>query len=316
MSALSPFKVVVTDPLADDIEVERDVIVAAGGVVELPPGDRDQVLAAARDADGILNTFFLLDREAIEGLERCRIIARYGIGVDNVDLEAATRRGIAVTNVPDYCIDEVATQAMAYVLALVRRLKRADDLVRAGQWGVGSLRPIHRLSRLTVGLVGYGRIARRFGELLSPLGCTVLASDPYASRTPPDVELVEMSELIARSDIVSLHCPLTDETRGLVDAPMLARMKDGAFLVNVSRGPLVVLEDLIAALESGKLGGAALDTFSPEPPPAEALARVPGLLTSPHSAYYSVEAVHDSRHKAATQVVKAITGEPLDYRVN
>jgi D-3-phosphoglycerate dehydrogenase len=316
MSALRPFKVVVTDPLADDIDVERDIILAAGGVIELASGDRDRVLVAARDADGILNTYFLLDDEAIEGLERCRIIARYGIGVDNVDIEAATRRGIAVTNVPDYCIDEVATQAMAYVLALVRRLKHADDLVRAGQWGVGDLRPIHRLSRLTVGLVGYGRIARRFGQFLAPFGCTVLASDPYVKRTPPDVELVGMPELLSRSDIVSLHCPLTDETRGIVDASLLAQMKAGAFLVNVSRGPLVVLDDLITALESGKLGGAALDTFSPEPPAAEELARVPGLLASPHSAYYSVEAVHDSRHKAATQVVKAIIGEPLDYQVN
>lgn len=314
---MRPFKVVVTDPLASDVEVELGLIVSAGGTLEVPGGGREEILAAARDADGILNTYFALDRTAIEGLERCRIIARYGIGVDNVDLAAARRAGIAVTNVPDYCVDEVATHAMAYILALVRRLKRSDELVRDGQWGAGSLGPIHRLSALTVGLVGYGRIARRLGELLAPFGCPILVSDPYVATVASGEELVSLPELFERSDIVSLHCPLTDETRGMVNASTLAQMRNGAFLVNVARGPVVVLDDLIGALVSGKLAGAALDTFDPEPPPAVALASVPGLLTSPHSAYYSSEAVQESRQKAASQIVKAIaTGEPLDYLVN
>lgn len=314
---MTAFKVVVTDPLALDVDVEREVIGGAGGVVEVPGGDRDTVLEAARDADGILNTYFVLDRAAIETLERCRIIARYGIGVDNVDVDFARQAGIAVTNVPDYCVDEVATHALGYMLALVRRLKRSDELVRAGRWGVAELGSVRRLSALTVGLVGYGRIARRLAELVGPFGCRILVSDPYVKETLGSEELVSMAEIFETADVVSLHCPLTDETRGMVDAARLAQMKDGAFLVNVSRGPLVVLDDLVAALESGRLGGAALDTFAPEPPPPDVLERVPELLTSPHSGYFSIEAVQESRQKAALQIVKAVvTGEPLDYRVN
>lgn len=314
---MRPFKVVVTDPLSSDVDVERAIIAAVGGTVEVPGGSRAEILAAARDAEGILTTYFPLDRDAIEGLERCEIIARYGIGVDSVDLLAARQAGIAVTNVPDYCVDEVATHAMAYILAMLRRLKRADELVLDGQWGVGAIGPVHRLSALAVGLVGYGKIARRLGELLAPFGCAILVADPYVTSVSGGEELVSLSELFERSDIVSLHCPLTDETRGLIDRSTLAQMRDGAFLVNVSRGPVVVLEDLISALESGKLGGAALDTFDPEPPPFERLAGVPGLMTSPHSAYLSVEAVQESRAKAASQIVKAIaTRETLDYLVN
>ncbi len=314
---MTPFKVVVTDALASDVEVERDLIAAAGGVIEVPVGSRDDILAAARDADGILNTYFALDRSAIGALARCRIIARYGIGVDNVDITAAAEAGIAVTNVPDYCVEEVATHALAYVLALVRRMKRADDLVRGGQWGVGHLGSIHRMSSLTVGLVGYGKIARRLRELIAPFRCSVLVFDPYVREVADTEELVALPELLGRSDIVSLHCPLTDETRNMVNASTLAQMRDGAFVVNVSRGPLIVLDDLVEALRSGKLGGAGLDTFAVEPPPSAVLSAVPGLITSPHSAYYSSEAVQESRQKAASQVIKAlVTGEPLDYRVN
>ncbi len=314
---MTPFKVVVTDALASDVEVERDLIAAAGGVIEVPVGSRDDILAAARDADGILNTYFALDRSAIGALARCRIIARYGIGVDNVDITAAAEAGIAVTNVPDYCVEEVATHALAYVLALVRRMKRADDLVRGGQWGVGHLGSIHRMSSLTVGLVGYGKIARRLRELIAPFRCSVLVFDPYVREVADTEELVALAELLGRSDIVSLHCPLTDETRNMVNASTLAQMRDGAFVVNVSRGPLIVLDDLVEALRSGKLGGAGLDTFAVEPPPSAVLSAVPGLITSPHSAYYSSEAVQESRQKAASQVIKAlVTGEPLDYRVN
>ena len=317
MCPVTPFKVVVTDALASDVEVEREVIAAAGGVIEVPVGSRDDILAAARDADGILNTYFALDRSAIGALARCRIIARYGIGVDNVDITAAAEAGIAVTNVPDYCVEEVATHALAYVLALVRRMKRADDLVRGGQWGVGHLGSIHRMSSLTVGLVGYGKIARRLRELIAPFRCSVLVFDPYVREVADTEELVALPELLGRSDIVSLHCPLTDETRNMVNASTLAQMRDGAFVVNVSRGPLIVLDDLVEALRSGKLGGAGLDTFAVEPPPSAVLSAVPGLITSPHSAYYSSEAVQESRQKAASQVIKAlVTGEPLDYRVN
>ena len=310
------FNVVVTDPLAGEVDVEHQMIAAAGGTLQVAHGDRSDVLETIGGADGILNTYFPLDREAIEGLERCRVIARYGIGVDNVDLAAAREAGIAVTNVPDYCVDEVATHTVACILSLLRRLKQGDELVRSGGWGVGHLGPIHRLSTLTVGLVGYGRIARRVHELLAPFGCSFLVADPYVTDLTAPAELVSLPEVLSGAHVVSLHCPLTDETRGLISAATLAQMQDGALLVNASRGPLVVLDDLVSALRTGKLAGAALDTFDPEPPPSGQLQQVPGLLASPHSAYFSVESVVESRRKATSQILKVlVTGEPLDYEI-
>lgn len=312
---MAPFHVVVTDPLVPSVDVEREIITTAGGTLGLAGGDRAQVLDAARFADALLNTYFVLDRPAIENLERCRIIARYGIGVDNVDLDAASEHGIVVTNVPDYCVEEVAVHALALMLAHLRRVPLGDEIVKRGSWGADTLGPIRRVSTLTVGIVGFGKIARRFAELLRPFGCTVLVADPYVKVVDEHVRSVDLGTLLSSSDVVSLHCPLTPETRGLIDATALASMHDGAMLINVARGGLVVTEDVLAALRSGKLGAAALDTFEHEPPDAAAFRDVPHLLASPHSAFYSLEAIDESRRKAARQVVSLFNGEPLDYRV-
>lgn len=313
---MSSFRVVVTDPLVPSVEVERQIIGAAGGELEVASGDDAAVIDASRHADALLNTYFPVDAKMIGQLERCRIVARYGIGVDNVDLSAAARRGVAVTNVPDYCVEEVATHALALALSLVRHLKPADELVAAGGWGAGKLGAVHRFSTLTFGLVGYGRIARRLGELLAPFGCPVLVADPYLSRPSHGHRLVSLPELLAGSDVVSLHCPLTNETRAMVNASTIAAMRDGAILINAARGGLVVTADVLAALQAGKLAGAGLDTFDHEPPGAERLSGVPNLIATPHSGYYSVEAVSESKRKAATQIVKFFRGEPLDYQVN
>jgi D-3-phosphoglycerate dehydrogenase len=309
----SGFRVVVTDQVFPDLDVEREVLGAAGGVVEVAG---DDVLAAIRWADAVLNTYFPLDAASIATLQRCRIIARYGIGVDNVDLTAAKRAGIAVTNVPDYCVEEVAAHTTALLLALLRRLPQGDAAVRAGRWGVGEVGEIHRLSTLTVGLLGYGRIARRVAHIVAALGANVIAHDPYVSTEGSvPARMVGLTELLGTSDVVCVHCPLTPQTRGLIDARALAAMKPGAFLVNTSRGLIVVLDDVLAALGSGHLGGAGLDVFDTEPPDAQRLTGVPNLVLTPHAAFYSEEAIAESQRKAAQQVVKAIRGEPLDYRV-
>lgn len=309
------FRVVLTDQLFPDVHVERELLAAAGGELVVAGGDRDDVLATARDADAVLNTFFGFDADGIKALSRCKIIARYGIGVDNIDLAAAKGAGVAVTNVPDYCVEEVASHTVGLVLALVRRIPAGDAIVRAGGWGIGDLGPVHRLSHLTVGLLGYGKIARRVSAVLGTFGADVLVSDPYVTEGDRGERLVELDELFAAADVLCVHCPLTEETRGLVDARRLATMKHGAYLVNTSRGPIVVLDDLVAALRSGDLAGAALDVFDSEPPPVDLVRDVPSLLATPHAAFYSVEAVRESQRKAATQVVKAMSGEPLDYRV-
>ena len=304
----------VTDQVFPDVDIERKLIEDAGGTLQVASGTRDEVLATAKDADALLTTYFAMDAAVIAGLAKCRIIARYGIGVDNIDLDAAKAAGIAVTNVPDYCIEEVATHTVAHILALVRKLPQGDALVRGGHWGSAQLGELHRLSTLTLGLLGYGRIARHVAGIMRGMVAKILVYDPYVKQAD-GVQLVELDELLRSSDIVSVHSPLTPETRGLINADTLALMRPSAVLVNTSRGPIVKVSDVAAALQAGKLAGAGLDVFDTEPPDFHAIEGVPNLLATPHSAFSSVEAVKESQRKAATQVLKALAGEELDYRI-
>jgi D-3-phosphoglycerate dehydrogenase len=323
MASTTParFRVVVSDQTFPDTDTERALLAEIGAELEVATGDRAAVLEQARTADALLNTYMPFDAEAIGKLERCRIIARYGIGVDNIDLDAARQAGITVTNVPDYCVEEVATHALALILALVRKLPQGDAAVRAGTWSVAPLRPMARPSELTVGLVGYGRIARRLVRSLRALEMRIVVHDPYVrpdehGRTPDGLPLVALEDLLAGVDVVSVHCPLTPQTRGMIDASALARMQASAVLANTSRGPIVVHDDLVAALRKGQIRAAALDVLEHEPPDVATLEDVPNLLVTPHAAFYSEAAVRESQRKAATQVVRVLTGEPPDYRVN
>lgn len=309
------FRVVVTDQVFPDVEIERAILADKLGAELVVAQSREEALALAADADALLNTYLPLDAEALRGLTRCRIVARYGIGVDNIDLEAARAAGIVVTNVPDYCVEEVATHAAAMALAVIRKLPQSDAAMRRGEWGVGPVRPLPRLSELTVGVVGFGRIARHFARLMSGFGASIIFYDPYVPEQP-GTRKVELEDLLASADIVSLHSPLTPETRGMISASTLALMPSHAVLVNTSRGPLVVLDDLLAALREGRLAGAALDVFETEPPDHTVFEGVPNLLVSPHTAFYSEAAVRESQTKAATQIVKVLTGEAADYQVN
>lgn len=313
---MTTFKVVVSDQVFPSVDIERGLLAEIDADLTVASGDIESVLALAADADAILNTYLPWDAAAIARLEKCRIIARYGIGFDNVDLKAASDAGIVVTNVPDYSVEEVATHALALILASLRKLVAADDLVRSGTWSVDNFRPIRRLSTLTVGLVGFGRIGRRLGSALGELGANIVAHDPYLQPGPELPPLLGLEELLGKADIVSLHLPLTEETRGLFDESLIAKMKPGAILVNTSRGPLVKLEALAGALEEGTIGGAGLDVFDIEPVDPTRLEGVPNLIVSPHMAYYSEEALEESQRKAATQVIKVLSGEEPDYQVN
>ena len=314
---MAKYKVVVTDQVFPTVDVERELLAGIDAELTVLSGDIETVLQSARDADALLNTYLPLDKAAIAQLQRSKIIARYGIGVDNIDLPAATARNIIVTNVPDYCVEEVATHALAMILSLLRKLPEADRRTREGQWGVGELGPINRVSEQTIGLIGYGRIGRRLSAVLSELGATMIVYDPYLAQDPTGVRLVSLDELLGSAHVVSLHAPLTDETRGIIDAAALRAMKSSAVLVNTSRGPLVVLDDLLAALKTGEIRAAGLDVFEQEPPDAAQLRDVPNLLASPHIAFYSESAITESQTKAATQVINVLTGKaPPDYQVN
>lgn len=312
---MARFKVVLTDQVFPDTRLERELLGAIDAELEIADGTAEDVLARVGDADALLTTYFGVSGDLLDRLENCQIIARYGIGVDNVDVAGAIERGMVVTNVPDYSVEEVSAHALAMMLALLRRLPQADALVRAGGWSIDELRPIRRLSSLTLGLVGYGRIAGRFADSARTLGMSIIVFDPYVPSTKDGSELVELDELLRRSDVVSLHAPLTPGTRGMIGAEQLAAMPDHAVLVNTSRGGLVVLDDLLEALSAGTIRAAGLDVFDIEPLDIERLDGVPGLMVSPHMAYYSEEALQESQRKATTQIIKVLTGEAPDYPV-
>lgn len=319
---MTGYTVVVTDHDFDDLDIECEVLEDIAEVRELSdaPGNvalGEDVLA---EADAVINLRADLDAAAIQSMEQCRIIARYGIGVDNVDIEAATERDIYVTNVPTYCIEEVSAHALALVTALSRRVPTYDRSVEGGAWDREVGAPIHRFSTQTVGVVGFGAIGRAVGEKASALGADVVASDPFLE--PEDVEeydaeLVAFEELLERSDYVSIHSPLTEDTRGMFDADAFARMKPEAYLVNVARGPIVDGDDLLAALDADEIAGAGLDVFPDEPPAVDDPLRThERVVATPHVAWYSEEANDDRRRTAAEAVRAVLSGERPENAVN
>jgi len=314
---LARYRVVLTDQVFPDVELERELLAGIDAELVIPSGGHDDVIAAAADADAILNTYMPLSAADVARLTSARIIARYGIGVDNIDLAAARAAGIVVTNVPDYSVEEVAAHTLALMLAAIRRLPRAMELAAAGSWSIDQLRPITRISEMSVGVVGLGRIGRRVAALLRPFGGRILGYDPYTGSAPPGVELVgNLDDILVSSDIVTLHLPVTAETRGMIGAAQLSRMRSHAILVNTSRGALVRTEDLVRSLRDGAIAGAALDVLEREALDAPALAGLPNVILTPHMAYYSESSLRESQRKAASQIIKVLRGEPPDYPVN
>ena len=307
---MSTHTVVVTDHDFADLSIERAGLDGLADVVALPGGvgEADDAHDRLATADAVITLRYEIDETVVAALEECRIIARYGIGVDNVAVDAAAGRGIPVTNVPDYCEEEVATHALALVLALARSLASYDADIAAGGWSRGAGAAIHRFSTRTVGVVGYGAIGRAVGERAAALGADVLASDPFLSAADladDPAELVPFEELLARSGFVTVHSPLTDGTRNLFDADAFARMRESASLVNVARGPIVDTDALCAALDRGEIAGAGLDVFPDEPPAREnPLRDHPRVITTPHVAWYSEEA-NEERRRTVTEIVRS-----------
>ena len=315
------FIVAITDYVFPSLEPEHAVLASLG--VELRPQQcrsEEEIIALAHDADAILNCYAKMTARVIEGLTRCRIIARYGIGVDNVDLAAATKAGILVTNVPDYCIDEVSDHALALLLALARRVVAADGAVKGGAWDVVAHAGIRRLRGQTLGLLGFGKIAKALALKAQPLGMKVLVYDPYldaAVIAHHGAQAASFDKLLAEADVISIHVPLSPETRNLIGERELARMKPNAFLINTSRGGIVDEQALAVALKENRLGGAALDVLAREPPLADhPLRQAPNIILTPHLAFYSKESVIELQAKAAEEVARALKGEPPRSPVN
>jgi D-3-phosphoglycerate dehydrogenase len=316
-------KVLVTDHTFDPLDIEQRILEPLGAVIDARQcKTAEQLVPLVADADAVLTQFSPVNAQVIAAMKNVRVIVRYGIGVDNVNLEAAKERGIPVCNVPDYCIDEVADHTMAFILAATRQVVANSLGVRGGRWSLAvPLAQMKTLRDLTVGVVGFGRIGRAVVRRLLPFGGGILVFDPAIS--PKEIAsagasaAASLDELLPQCDILTLHCPSTAQTRRMLNASRFTNMKRGSILVNLARGDLVDTDGLVAALQSSHLAAAALDVCDPEPiPPDHPLLRMPNVLISAHVASTSVRAVRTLRETAAGLVAKRLRGEALPNIVN
>jgi D-3-phosphoglycerate dehydrogenase len=305
---------VVTDYDFPDLAVESAALAETDADVQLRgeyARTPEAVIDAAADADALLVQYAEITEAVFEALPTLRAIGRYGVGVDSVDLAAATDHGVTVVNVPDYCIEEVPTHTLALLLACVRQVPRYDRAVKRGEWDWTIGRPIRRLTGATIGLVGFGKLPRRLVELVAPFDLDVLVYDPYVDTADVEAvgaERVGLDELLDRSRYVSVHAPLTEETRRLIDADAFDRMREDAILINTARGELVDLDALTDAVEAGDIAGAGLDVLPEEPPSTPPLDH-DDIIYTPHAAFYSETAIETMRRTVTEDVLGILRGE-------
>ena len=316
-------KVAITDYSFPNLDVEEGILCPQGHQIAAWKEKHSalQLTELLADADAVITQFAPLTADVIQSMHRARVIVRYGIGVDNVDLLAAKARGIPVCNVPDYCIDEVADQTLAFMLATTRQVLSNCHAVREGRWGLATpLEQMRTLRDLTVGLVGFGRIGREVAARLQPFHCRLLVHDPAvtdAAVQKSGCHSARMDQLFAESDLISLHCPSMPQTRGMINRDSLSAMKQGAILINVARGDLIDSDALCEALLKKHLSAAALDVFTPEPIPSDhPMLQMENVIFASHIASCSVRAVRTLRETAATIAAMALRGEPLPNIVN
>ncbi len=306
-------KVVLTDYVWESLDVEKKILAGLGDLVPMQTKKPEEFLSQAGDCDALLNTYAgPITAEAMAKMPKCKIIARYGIGVDTIDLDAATRAGIIVTNNPTYCIEEVAEHTMALLLDSARKVAFYDRLVRSGTWAVPPGKPLYRLVGRTLGLIGFGNIARQVAVRAAAFGMKVLYSDPYVKEgqfSEPGRK-VELNDLLKASDFVSVHPPLMPQTRKMINDDAFSRMKPDAVLINCSRGPVVDTDALVRALDAKKIAGCALDTTDPEPlPDPHPLRGRDNVIINPHVAWYSETAMVGLQAGAPNEVRRVLSGE-------
>ncbi|WP_299792967.1 C-terminal binding protein [uncultured Marivita sp.] len=320
-------KVVITDYDFGDVAIETEILEAAGAeVIALQAKNQADLFDIAPHCAAMMNQYARIGKETITRMQRCEVIARYGVGVDIVDVDAATERGILVTNVQDYCTEEVADHAISLWLTLARKLPDYDRATHDGIWRWQSGQPVYRLRGRTMGVVSFGKIGQAIALRAQAFGVKVIAYDPFL---PANIaasfgaELVSKADLLARSDYILMQAPMTPETRHFLSDAEFAAIKPGAILVNTGRGPTVDNKALYRALTEGHLAAAGLDDPEEEPakranwsPADNPIFTLPNVLITPHAAYYSEESIRAARVTAATQVAKVLTGQAPDYTVN
>ena len=313
--------IAVTDSVFPSLDPAKEALARLNPTYRMSKSvNADDIVAVAKDADAVLVTYAKLTRDVLIQLTRCKAIGRFGLGVDNIDLVTAKEKGIAVNYVPDYCIREVSDHAMALLLALIRKIPLSNKLVQSGRWEMPAVVPIRRIEGTVLGLVGFGHIPRLVAPKAQAFGIKVIAYDPLAK---PDVFRaagvggVDLDTLLKMSDYVSVHAPLLPATRGMMNAAAFAKMKKGAFIVNTARGPLIDEPALIAALDSGQVGGAGLDVVAAEPLAKDSpLLGRDNVIISPHTAFYSIEALNELQSKCASDVARVLSGEKAVYPIS
>jgi len=313
-------KVLVTDHVFEHLDAEREILEPLGAEVVLADGtSEEELIEAASDADAILVCFAKLPESVVAAAAEagCRIISRYGIGYDNIDVDAATERALLVTYVPDYCLDDVADHAMALLLSLARSVVPANLSVRAGEWKVPH-GTVHRLQGRRLAVIGVGGIGSKVIDRARGFGIEPVGFDPFVEDWKVAAERASsFAEAAADADYITLHVPMTEENHHLIDAESIAGMRRAPIVVNTARGPLVDMDAALEALDSGKLSGIALDVTETEPPPPDHRLRShPRAVLTPHMAFYSVEAQAELQRRAAEEVARALRGEAPDRPVN
>jgi D-3-phosphoglycerate dehydrogenase len=311
---VADYKVLVTDYAWPSLDIERRVLAEVGAdLIVAQTGEAAELIELAPQADAILTCWKQVPPAALEAAPRCLIVSRYGIGLDNIPVDQATRLGIVVTNVPDFCLEEVSDHTMALLLACARRIVQFSQATRAGVWNLKLGQPIFRLRGQTLGLIGYGNIAKTLAPKAAAFGLKIIAYTPRlepGALEPFGTATQDLDELLRQADYVSIHAPLTEQTRRLIDARALRLMKPTAYLINTSRGAIVDEAALHQALTEGWIAGAALDVLAQEPAaPTDPLLALENVILTPHAAFYSETAVAELAEKAAVHVAQVLRGK-------
>jgi D-3-phosphoglycerate dehydrogenase len=311
-------KVVITDYQYENVDNERKIVEEAGFALEVYNSkEKSDVISAVREADAVIVQYADIDEEVISHMEKCKVIIKYGIGFNNIDTKAASKKSIYVCNVPDYGIDEVANHAIAMIMALAKKLITIDGALKKGDWSYDSIIPLYRMAGSTLGLVGLGRIPMSVAKKMKGFDMEILAYDPFVDKKLAEengVKLVDFDTLCTKSDFISVHCPLNDDTLHLFNKDVFDKMKETAYLINTARGPVINEADLIEALKAKKIAGAGLDVFEVEPITKDnELLNLENVIATPHIAWYSEQAINSVQSKAAIEAVNVISGnKPLN----
>jgi D-3-phosphoglycerate dehydrogenase / 2-oxoglutarate reductase len=320
-SASRRCRVLVTDYAWDSLDVEEKILKKAdASLVVAKTGEEEELIVLAADVDGILTCWKPVTQKVIRNAPRCRVISRFGIGLDNIDVAFSTQMGIVVTNVPSYCIEEVSDHAMALLLALARKVAFYDRAIKGGTYDLRAQTPLYRLKGKTLGILGFGDIGKALYRKAVGFGLRVIACDRNLDRNRTadyDVMTVTFSELLQTSDYISIHVPLTPETLHLFNCDAFRQMKRTAFLVNTARGGIIDSQALLDALDEKLIAGAALDVLANEPPaPTDRLVMHPRTVITPHAAFNSQESLEDLRQRASASVAEVLSGQLPNHMVN